>query len=348
MGIPRKTVAFYTANIAGGDRLVRGFKDHPGRTAWKAILFCTIPAIAEWALFHNNERWQNLPPWRKYLFTNIPVGKHIFSMPVPFELGMIFGGLTKAFLVWSLDREPKVMEDWAKQFAQSMLPGYYGFPLPTAIMPRLEDEAKHSYFFNRPLPPKSVQGLPEEMQYTPYTSETAKAIGKVIGKSPTVLENYLFAYTGGLGRDVLFMVDNILSKKGFIPMPEAELPKGLVDYPWTRGFVTREPIGTGSYPMQRFYEEFDEAKKQMNKMRVLTQRGKLTIEVFNQSESLAKYEALEDVKKEIDIIRRAREELLWSKVDPIVKKEQLDQLDATMTLIAAWTLKALNKRKFKK
>ena len=131
-------------------------------------------------------------------------------------------------------------------------------------------------------------------------------------------------------------------------MPEAELPKGWADYPWTRGFVTREPIGTGSYPMQRFYDEFDEAKKQMNKMRVLTERGKLTIEVFNQSESLAKYEALEDVKKEIDIIRRAREELLWSKVDPIVKKEQLDQLDATMTLIAAWTLKALNKRKFKK
>lgn len=348
MGIPRKTVAFYTANIAGGDRLVRAFKDHPGRTTWKALLFCTIPAITEWVLFHDDDRWRNLPPWRKYLFTNIPIGKHIFTMPVPFELGLIFGGLTKAFLTWAFDKEPQVMGKWAEQMVESMAPGYYGFPLPTAIMPVLEDRAKWSYFFNKPLPPKSVQGLPQEMQYTPYTSETMKAAGKFIGKSPTVLENYLFSYTGGLGKDVLFVVENILSKKGFISTPEAELPKGLADFPWTRGFFGREPIGTGSYPMQRFYEEYDKAKEQMNKIRVLTQRGKLSIEDLNKSEELAKYEVLDNMLKEINTLRRTRDALLWSKIDPVLKKEQLDKIDATITLLAAWTIKGLKKRKFKK
>ena len=348
MGIPRKTVAFYTANIAGGDRLVRAFSDHPGRTTWKALLFCTIPAITEWVLFHDDDRWRNLPPWRKYLFTNIPIGKHIFTMPVPFELGLIFGGLTKAFLTWAFDKEPQVMGEWAEQMVESMAPGYYGFPLPTAIMPVLEDRAKWSYFFNKPLPPKSVQGLPQEMQYTPYTSETAKAIGGLVGKSPTVLENYLFSYTGGLGKDVLFVVENILSKKGFISTPEAELPKGLADFPWTRGFFGREPIGTGSYPMQRFYEEYDKAKEQMNKIRVLTQRGKLSIEDLNKSEELAKYEVLDNMLKEINTLRRTRDALLWSKIDPVLKKEQLDKIDATITLLAAWTIKGLKKRKFKK
>ena len=66
-----------------------------------------------------------------------------------------------------------------------------------------------------PIVPRNAEQVLSEYQYTPYTSETAKLIGKgnflkvtdyEMG-SPAKIDNYIRAWTGGLGGYVVDIMD---------------------------------------------------------------------------------------------------------------------------------------------
>jgi len=347
MGIPRQTTAFYTAGISGLDRIVRAFKEKPVRTSLLALTTLTLPALAAYAYFHNDKRWKRLPPWRKYGMINIPIpgNKEIpfIQFPLPWEIGVLFYGAPIAILEQLNKENPRAVEHWAEQFKQSILPGYQGLPVPTALMPILEDQAKYNFFFQRPMPPKSIQKLPPELQYTPYTSEIAKALGKWLNKSPTVLENYAFTWGGGMARDVINLADQYFMKRGLATevlhrrqtAPEAQLPKTLADYPLTTKFVGREPIGFNSQPMIDFYDALEKARQQKEAFTVLMQRHSLS---FEESQKYANWLALESalsaISGEINKLTKMREKVLWSEEDPKVKKNNLDAIDEVMTIFA--------------
>jgi len=137
--------------------------------------------------------------------------------------------------------------------------------LPTAAVPFYEAGTNKSLFFNRPLIPKDREAMLPEYQYTPYTSELAKKIARVVGElpgvgetlafSPALGENTVRAWSGSLGMYAVQLADALGRKAGVLPNP-ARPADTLADIPFVRSFVVRNP-SMGAESIQRFHEDYE-------------------------------------------------------------------------------------------
>jgi hypothetical protein len=113
--------------------------------------------------------------------------------------------------------------------------------VPPWIMTTVELQANYDFFRQRQITPGSIQDrLPEE-QYLQGTSETAKAIGRVIGKPPTAIEHAIRGFGTGVAGQALAVTDMAGAKLGVLP----EKPG--------RGLVKETPVVGGL--VGRFYRE---------------------------------------------------------------------------------------------
>jgi hypothetical protein len=242
-------IAFWNANLQGTDKLFRERKN--GKAMMRAVMGITIPSIALWMLNHDDDRYKELPAWRKNFFWNIIIDDWpIISIPKPFELGIIFGSLPERILDWIFLNDPESMKDIAVAVGEAATPGL----IPTAALPIIEHITNYSFFRGQRLEPQSMENLPNWMRYGSGTTELAKKAGRLIDVSPLKIENWVRDWTGSLGYsalsgfDKLFMGDDIpdVGKNWY------EIAPGI------KGFVSREPIGSGSKSVEQFYENAKE------------------------------------------------------------------------------------------
>lgn len=276
--------AFWNAQVQGVDRLARAFKDDPAGTSLKIAAGVTVPSMLLWLANHDDPRWQEIPEWEKDLFwivlTGTPEHGHIFRIPKPFETGVIFGSGVERLLDAFADQRPDAFRKFSSSIWNALQPGV----IPTAGIPVLEQWANRSTFTDRPLIPQGQEKILPEYQYTPYTTETAKALGQIIGafpgisewklsdnpaagvarslSTPILMENYVRAWTGGLGVYALQAADASLRKAGIVPDPPK--PKDtLADIPVVKAFVVRYPSASAE-SIQRFYDDYDRNKRFMD------------------------------------------------------------------------------------
>lgn len=295
--------AFANATIQDTDRVVRAMKDDPVRTAFTIAAAVTIPSALLWWANHKDPRYQEIPEWERDTFWHImtdnwkdmgpvdpnagvPAGGFrivdgrlqrndgiIFRIPKPFATGVVFGSAIEKSLDQFADGHKDAFKDFASGVWETTAPTI----LPTAVVPMLEQFSNRSTYTNRTLMPSSMEaGLPE-YQYTQYTTETAKALGSIIGafpgiretslgqgyaagvaraiSSPILLENYLRAWTGTLGTYALKAADAGLRKAGLVPDPPRQADT-LADVPIVRAFVTRYPTASTD-SIQKFYDQVD-------------------------------------------------------------------------------------------
>jgi len=191
-------------------------------------------------------------------------------------MGLIFGSGTER----TLDGFFRGRTDAARDFTRSMADVSVPIGFPDAVVPIIEQFSNRSLFMNRTLVPSEMEkGLPE-YQYTPYTTETSKALGQLIGafpgireeklgqgplggvaraiSSPILLENYLRAWTGNLGMYGLQAADLGLRKSGVLPDPVMPTMT-LADIPVVKAFVARYP-STSVESIQQFNDVYDKNK----------------------------------------------------------------------------------------
>jgi hypothetical protein len=141
--------------------------------------------------------------------------------------------------------------------------------VPTAFAPLIESFANRSLPFDRPIIPKNREGMLPEYQYAPYTTELSRALSRFIGTlppvgqmntfSPAKAENYLRAWTGGLGMYALQALDYAGRKTWLLDDP-VKPADTLADIPFVRAFVIRHP-SMGAESIQRFYDNYDEVSR---------------------------------------------------------------------------------------
>lgn len=279
-------IAFWNANIQGTDKLVRAFKDQPYVTSAKIAAGITIPSVILAAVNHNDGRWDDIPKWQKDLFwivmpkhvskekwaamtsdeqAEFSSENHIWRIPKPFELGILFGTIPERFTEALLEKNPEVLDGILKSLGRGATPG--GFP--TVSIPIIENFANKSLFLDRPLIPANREGLLPEYQYNNYTTEITKALGKLLGKlpptqdlpgiAPVKIENVIRGWTGGLGMHIVRLASFGLEKTGVLPSPERP-SKTYADWPVIKAFVVRHPAA-GSESVNTFYEDYFKAKK---------------------------------------------------------------------------------------
>ncbi|CAB4121121.1 hypothetical protein UFOVP7_42 [uncultured Caudovirales phage] len=270
--------AFFNAQVQGIDRAARAIKDNPMGTMARIGVSITLPSVLLWMANHDDPRYKELPGWQRDLFWIVMTKDHIYRIPKPFELGIIFGsGVERLLDAIVGDTDAKDIKEFLATTGGGLVPNL----IPSAISPVLEQLTNHSFFNGHSLIPSNLEKMLPEYQYTEYNSELTKAIGHIVGTvpgvkntsmaSPMVIDNYLRAWTGGLGNYALQVADAGLRKTGVLPDP-VKPESTLADIPVIKAFVVRYPSASAE-SIQRFREDFGDREKAYNTMVQLAKQG---------------------------------------------------------------------------
>lgn len=273
--------AFWNAHVQGLDRTVRVFKTDPKGAALRATISITVPSVLLWWANHDDPRWKEIPRWQKDMFWIVLTDDHIFRIPKPFELGIIFGSVPERILEQFFTDNPRALRD----FEQTLIEGLIPDMIPTIATPPLEQFANKSTLTGAPLIPGYLEHMVPEYQYKPYTTQLTRALGKLVGyftrdtfvsqaASPVVIDNYIRGWTGGLGNYALQLIDAGLRKSGVLPDPPRPSDT-LADLPLVRGFTIRHP-SPGNQQIRDFYERFNRNETILNTIRKLAAGGDIT------------------------------------------------------------------------
>ena len=175
-------VSFYNASIQGVDKLCRTLY-HDGKFDRKALMrglmYLTAASMA--VSFYNygdddrKKKYLNLAPWRKNMFWNFIIGDEVFSIPKPFEAGMIFASLPERFMDYLYQKDKRAFDRVGESFMSSLTPEF----TPTILTTYLELAHNYSGFYGRQIVPDSEKDLDADLQYGPYQAEWAKDITKI-------------------------------------------------------------------------------------------------------------------------------------------------------------------------
>jgi len=291
MGAKIKTLnqisAFYNARIQGYAKLYEGFKERPGRAITAIAGGIMVPTAILWYLNKDDKDIQAQPEWVKRHYWLVASGegedKIIHKIPKPFDVGVVFASLVESFLDHNYSSDEttkKQLDGWFTDYLMQTGKGF--IPTPQVILPIYEAWTNESWFRNTPLVPEYIaKTLPNEMQYTNYTSESAKLIAttmyKIIGTdskftNPIAIENFIKAWSGTLGRYAIQLSDKALIESGMIEDP-IRPDQPLSSMPVFRAFLAKNPDLSSQW-ITKFYEEYNVVQKKMNKASALEKEGK--------------------------------------------------------------------------
>jgi hypothetical protein len=271
--------AFYNARVQGYVKIYDGFTQRPGRAIAAVFAGVILPSIYFWFANKDNEIYQRQPQWVKDNYWIIVKDGIPYRISKPFDLGVVFGTGTEQLLDWLNTEHPDELNDFLYDFGISQLKSLN--PVPTYAVPVLEGMFDLSFFTGKPLVPDYMdKQLLSKYQYTTYTSEVAKGISRAINimvgdhtklDSPIVIDNFIRAWTGSLGRFVIQMTDKGLIEFGIIDDP-IKPTDNLTIIPGIRAFNLRDPSGQSEF-ITDFYKELNKIEKEVNSIIILEKRG---------------------------------------------------------------------------
>ena len=277
-------------------------------------------------------------------------------LPKPFQLGIIFGTIPERMLDYARSRDPEGLKQTltrlfgvdptferkgalrAKDFIRSDV-GSIAVPDIQFVMPHLENWANYSRFRDRPIVPRALQDLEPWRQESPYSSEVARWIGWQLNASPAKIDNIIQSWTAGVGNYVIGASEWAGAATGLLP--EKDRPtRGVPNWPFVRSF-TYGPAGFGSESVQRFYEDWSQARAAYMTDRRNEREGHRMTERHREeaADLIASYQFLEsrrqmitNLQAEADVIRHDLS------MTPRQRQYAIDQLGKEATQIARMTI----------
>mgnify|MGYP006969356172 CR=1 FL=1 len=280
--------AFFNARVQGYAKIYEAFQQRPAQTSAKIFAYITLPSMLLWYKNHDDPRYQQLPRWQKDLFwifitgdgtVDEPENYHVWRIPKPFELGLVFGTGAERMMDFVETKDPghlaRFFGEFAKDAALSM------GPIPDFAKPFVEFKANKDFFTDRPIVSRGMENMLPEFQYDEYTSASAKALGKTINEitfgygpsSPQKIDHLISSWTGTLGRYALEAADKALLESGLVVEP-TKPAKTLADLPVIRAFLVRKPTGSSEH-IEEFYRKYDKIAGRMATFEKLQKEGRL-------------------------------------------------------------------------
>lgn len=217
----RTAAAFSSAHINSQINLAQNLATNWQQMAPRIGMMGALSA-GLWYLNKDDEAIKSQPDWVRDTCWTVNVSRFnkdyvpgkseqeatILKIPKPFSAGILFASGVEHLMDQFVSENPNSMKHISEQFGHSILPEM----VPTMAQPMLDQFRNRNGFSGQPLVPYyKEQSLPEQ-QMKPYTSESAKIIGGMIGKvpymkdlgpaqdplaSPAVVENYFKGWGQG-------------------------------------------------------------------------------------------------------------------------------------------------------
>lgn len=339
----RTAVAFQGAHINSLDRMAQAFKEDTQGTILRMSALGAVSA-ALWAANRTDPEIDSLPDYKKDLYWNFNVtrmfdnkyndesfdGQHaatVFSLPKPWAPGILFGSGTERALDAYFKKDPHAFDGFAKSLTESVIPSV----IPNLAQPILDQMADKNMFSGRQLVNENQKKEAPEMRYQPYTSETAKQLGKLIGYvpaisnigpsldplgSPAVIDNYIQAWSGQVGSWAVRISDAAIKSakgNGNVGPHSAD---SAAEYPILSEFLTRFPSAK-SRPIDQFYRNLD----QTNQALTSAKKGDKS-----DAETLMNAVPLNDTAKAISTMKKTIINVQNMDIPNVEKRQLVDKL----------------------
>jgi hypothetical protein len=194
---------------------------------------------------------------------------------------------------------------------ETFVPDY----LPTAFLPIVEAISNYSFFKGTNIVPDSEKNDQPWTQYSAYTSETAKLLGKALNQSPRIIENTISGYGGGAANYTVDAVDVILKAAGLVKAKK--LPKATIEeFPLFKGFMVKAYQSADS--IDDFYTELNKLEGEYtaakDSKKLFPNMPKLKL-MRNQSQQLSK------IRKKVNSVYES---------DKYTREQKLDMVNQYM------------------
>lgn len=266
-------------------QVFHAMKERPLTTLGAASAIYMTPTILNYFVNYlvdkelpEKDRYENIERWVKDIYWVLPPINGV-RIKIPRGMGPMgfgFGTMVERMMDYWLEREggrnSVKFKSIASQVVDQVIPPW----MPSLIEPAVDHVTGTTRNFQRRLIPASLESASGYMAYTHDTTETAKALTKVLGPagydlvdvSPIVVENYARKWLGTVPIEFAKAID------GF--WKERQKPhEGPADTPFLRAFFVRRNMG--GQIVQSYYEEFEAFTASKKDMRLAVERGDLSL-----------------------------------------------------------------------
>lgn len=327
-------VPFLNARIQGLDKLYQAGTGQfgPTRSRTKNALNFTARAalmvgltMYYYSMVSDDDEYKNANPEVLDNYYIFPTGMGFaVRIPIPFEVGLLFKTLPERIM--RLSDGTDTFRD-ARQSAARAVTSTLAFnPIPQAVLPIAEIYANYDTFTGRSvIPPYMDERIAAEYQTRFGTNELARRLGEATGYSPIKIDHLLNGYFGTLGTYTLDAIDHLLRDSD-----RAYPARDPYEYPFVRRF-----FADANQPglQAQYYDLYREVGKVTNTMRELREDGRveeLNAYILENQNILAVKSGVDALNKIMKNYRNQKDAVLKSPLDPEVKKQVIDQMDANM------------------
>jgi hypothetical protein len=363
-------IPFFAPGVNAIGKFFRTWRARPMQTFLRGM-FITAISTALWYLTRDDPRFRDLPEWERVYFWNIPLNgtidsatwermtakqradfertHYILPVPKPFVWGQIFGTLAEMLLERFVDKHPEALNRIGNSFAQG-----FGVPLRVAgLVPLLENAANYDFFRERQIVPDFLERAAPFEQYTAYTPEVYRRLGRIGAKIPVVeryasplkIQHLVEGMTGGLGRELAKLTSKGLEALGGTVSPK--VAGGASDIPFVGGFVARTPSGQ-SQALQDLHTELRKAREAaftVKRVRALPGRQAESEEYAAEHPEIKKVTMLEAAARKESEIGRAQAAIRNStQGTPETRRAKIEELQEERIKLATEVLRAIGKR----
>lgn len=354
--------AFLAAGIGGWTRAAEEAKANPGRLATRLIPYLAM-AAALWLLTKDDDEYDAVPSSEKKIYHHIPIPNALrkegwgpfLRLPRPFEFGDI-ANIVEGYFDWMVKRDPQFAERlpkiaWDQAF--NMLLSL----APDAFLPAAEVAANYDLYFEKAIFNPYETDIDKELQYTRWTTETAKGIGGILDIAPWKVDHMLSSYFTGVYRAAAGGAGRLLGNAGILP-PPPESVSGVPDalegvvVEARRAFYNGERVGTAD--LDEFYDELqrlDGAAKSIRRYYLANRVAKaeeraaeegLSLTVDNKGVPVvmsARLRQLRQARQKLADLRGPIDETYKSRtMTPADKRQRLNELTEDMVNLARTSL----------
>jgi hypothetical protein len=250
-----------------------------------------------------------------------------FRVPIPFEVGLLFKTIPERIMRRYYDVD--VARDTEQSLKRAVFSTLAFNPVPQAVLPIAEVIANYDTFTGRTIiPPYMDERMAAEYQARFGTNEFARMLGEATGISPIKIDHLMNGYLGTIGTYTLDAIDHVMRDADRM-YPERE----PYEYPFVRRF-----FADSNQPglQTQYYDLYKEVGKVTNTIRQLREDGR----VDELQAYLMENQSILGIKSGVDVLnkrmkqyRDQKEAVLKSTLDPDVKKELIDDLDASINQV---------------
>jgi hypothetical protein len=336
------TVPFMNARVQGLYRLYRGAAENPVSFALKggALAAATLALLLRNQNGDDKDKYEALDDWDKDAYWHFWLDGEHFRFPKPFEVGSIFGTIPErvARLL-----EGKDTPGLAIDRLESMLSSTFAFnPIPQVAKPLIEQYANKTFYFGSPIVGPGEIDLKPEAQYTPWTSETMRAMASALPewapdwlRSPERLEALLRAYTGSLSTYLLSGADALTRKVAGAPEQPA---RTIYDAPVVRRFL-QDPNPRNTKYAGQLYEMLDQSNAIFSTINRYREQGRVAeaAEMLNENRGkLAVRARLTTIATQVkNINNQIRLAMYSTKLSAEEKRDRIGELQAKKNAVTA-------------